>query len=177
MDVRAIFGLSAAMSLVSSLVAARLFLWPWLRERSREQALAGLIAPHMFLRFIGMSFLVVGVVSPSLPAGFAVPAAWGDFVAGVLAIVATLALSSGARWALGAAWVFNVWGAADLLLAFYLGPHLQIRPETLGAAFFLPTAIVPPLLVSHFLTFGVLARRKAASAAHSAFDKTLGVAS
>jgi hypothetical protein len=26
------------------------------------------------------------------------------------------------------------------------GPHLQLDPGTLGAAFFIPTAIVPPLL-------------------------------
>ena len=46
----------------------------------------------MFFRFIGLSFLVPGVVSPSLPAGFAIPAAYGDFIAGILAIVATIAL-------------------------------------------------------------------------------------
>ncbi len=52
-----------------------------------------------------------------------------------------------------------VWGAADLLFAFYQGPHARIRPEMLGAAFYLPTAIVPPLLVTHFLIFGLLIRR------------------
>jgi hypothetical protein len=45
--------------------------------------------------------LVPGVVSPLLPLGFAIPAAYGDFIAGILAIVATIALvnrtSSSAR--------------------------------------------------------------------------------
>ncbi len=164
MDIRAVFGISILMSLVSCVIVARLYIWPWLRAREREHALAALIVPHMFLRFIGLSFLVVGVVSPSLPAGFAVPAAYGDFVAGILAIIATAALARGFSWATAAVWVFNVWGAADLLLAFYEGPHLRIQPTDLGAAFFIPTAIVPPLLVTHFLVFGVLLRRRAPAA-------------
>ncbi len=162
MSVRAIFALSVLMSMVSSVLIAKLYAWPWLRTKDREQALVALIAPHMFLRFIGLSFLVAGVVSPSLPAGFAIDAAYGDFLAGILAIVATVALSARASWAIAAAWVFNLWGTADLLLAFYNGPHFRLNPESLGAAFFIPTAIVPPLLVTHFLIFKVLAegRRK-----------------
>lgn len=158
MNILAIFGLSALMSLISSAVAAKIYVWPWLRLRERNQALAVLVAPHLFLRFIGLSLLVVGVVSPILPASFAVPAAWGDFIAGILAIIATIALSRRAAWAIPAVWVFNVWGAADFLFAFYQGPHVGIHPEALGAAFFLPTAIVPVLLVTHFLIFGLLLR-------------------
>jgi hypothetical protein len=115
----------------------------------------------MFLRFIGLSFLVPGVVSPALPRAFAAPAAYGDFVAGILAIFATIALAKNVSWAIGAVWVFNIWGAADLLFAFYEGPHAGIHPETLGAAFYLVTAIVPLLLVTHFLIFGLLLRSKA----------------
>jgi hypothetical protein len=160
MDVLAILGLGALMSLVSSAVIAGLYVWPWLRARGRDQALVPLVAPHMFLRFIGLSFLVPGVVSPALPAAFAVPAAYGDFVAGILAIIATIALAKHVPWALAAVWVFNVWGAADLLFAFYQGPHAGIDPATLGAAFYIPTAIVPPLLVTHFLIFRLLMRKE-----------------
>ena len=120
MDVRVIFAFSALMSFVSCAVIAKLYVWPWLRARDRDQALVSLVAPHMFLRFLGLSFLVPGVVSPALPAAFAVPAAYGDFVAWILAIVATIALAKHASWVIPAVWVFNVWGAADLLFAFYL---------------------------------------------------------
>ena len=158
MDPRAIFGISILMSLVSSTVIAKLYVWPWLKAKQRDQALTALVAPHMFLRFLGLSFLVTGVVAPSLPAGFAVPTAWGDFIAGILAIIATIGLSRRASWAIPAVWVFSVWGAADLLLAFYNGPRFQLQPGALGAAFYLPTAIVPLLLVSHVLAFRLLLR-------------------
>jgi len=155
-----VFGISAGMSLVSSVVIALLFVWPWLRKRDRNLALESLITPHMFLRFIGLSFLVPGVVSPTLPAAFADPAAYGDFIAGILAIISVIALAKRASWRIPIVWVFNIWGAADLLFAIYQGPHLGIHPDSLGAAFFIPTAIVPPLLITHFLIFGLLMQRK-----------------
>ena len=158
MDVRLLFGLSALMSLVSSAVVAQLYLWPRLRNKERRDALLLLIAPHLFFRFIGLSFLIPGVVSQPLPAAFATPAAYGDLVAGILAIIATVALWTRASMALSIAWIFNVWGAADLLFAIYQGQRLAIPPGAFGATFYIPTAIVPPLLVTHFLIFRLLAR-------------------
>ncbi len=120
------------------------------------------MAPHMFLRFIGLSFLVPGVVSPLLPAGFAIPAAYGDFIAGILAVVATLALVNRTSWAAKSVWLFNIWGAADLLFAFYQGRQVGLQPGMLGSAFFIVTALVPPLLVTHILIFRFLVRSQAA---------------
>jgi hypothetical protein len=160
MKVFAIFGISTLMSLVSSGMIATLYVWPRLRIMNRERALLALVAPHLFLRFIGLSFLVPGVVSPSLPTAFSLPAAYGDFVAGLLAITATVALSRRASWATALVWLFNIWGAADLLFAIYQGLRVQIDPGELGAAFFIPTAVVPALLVTHVLIFRLLVRRK-----------------
>jgi hypothetical protein len=157
MDVRAVFGINVAMSLIASSIAAKLFVWPRLRTMGQSRALTAMVAPHMFLRFIGLSFLVPGVVSTSLPAAFAVPAAYGDFVAGVLAMVATVALVRQLPLAGAAVWLFNVWGATDLLLAFYHGQRAQLDPGSLGAAYFIVTAAVPVLLVMHFLIFALLA--------------------
>ena len=158
MNAFALFGVSILASFVSSLVAARSFAWPRLENTDRNRALTLLVAPHMFLRFIGLSFLVPGVVSPLLPTGFAIPAAYGDFVAGILAIVATMALVNRTSWAAQSVWLFNLWGSADLLFAFYQGRQVGIQPGMLGAAFFIVTALVPPLLVTHVLIFRLLVR-------------------
>lgn len=160
MNALAIFGVSTLASFVSSAVAARLLVWPRLQNLEPNRALTALVAPHMFLRFIGLSFLVPGVVSPLLPAGFAVPAAYGDSIAGVLSIVTTIALVNRTSWAKMSVWLFNLWGAADFLFAFYQGPHVGLQPGMLGAAFYPVTAIVPPLLVTHGLIFLLLARRQ-----------------
>src|SRR5262245_17560820 len=40
---------------------------------------------------------------------------------------------------------------------FYQGARVQLEPGALGAAFFIVTVIVPPLLVTHALIFWILA--------------------
>jgi hypothetical protein len=102
MNALALFGTSILASFVSSTGATQLFVWPRLQKADPNRALTLLVAPHMFFRLFGLSFLVPGVVSPLLPAGFAMPAAYGDFIAGVLAIVATIALVTAQRGPPGA---------------------------------------------------------------------------
>jgi len=99
-----------------------------------------------------------GVVSPSLPTAFAAPAAYGDLVAARLAIAASTALSKRAPLAMLFVWLFNVWGATDLLFAFYQAIRIQLDARMLGAAFFIPTVVVPRLLVAHGLIFWLLVR-------------------
>ena len=158
MDVGALLGLSVLLSFCAFGIVTILYILPRLRGMDREDAIAALVVPHSF-RFIGLSFLVPGVVSPSLPPAFSMPAAYGDLVAAILAMIAVLALSIRAFWAISIVWVFNVWGVVDLLYAFYQGQiGIGIGPGLLGAAFFIPTVAVPPLLVTHGLIFWLLLR-------------------
>jgi hypothetical protein len=66
MNSQALFGLSVLMSFVAFSLVTQLYIWPRLRILERNDALIPLAVPHTF-RFIGLSFLVPGVVSPSLP--------------------------------------------------------------------------------------------------------------
>jgi len=158
--IQPLFGLSVLMSFVAFALVTKLYIWPRLETLERDEALVPLLLPHTF-RFIGLSFLVPGVVSPSLPSAFAAPAAYGDLAAAILAVVATVALSMRTSLAIFLVWLFNVWGAADLLFAFYQALFgVQLDARMLGAAFFIPTAIVPPLLIIHGLIFWLLLRPK-----------------
>ena len=83
------FFTSIAFSLIAwSIVAAR-YIWPKLRNRDRAEALRPLLILHSF-RFMGLAFLVPGVVSPDLPSSFARAAAYGDLVAAILALLALI---------------------------------------------------------------------------------------
>ena len=159
MPVQAVFGLSVLLSLVAWGIVATLYVAPKLRVKSQEDALLPLVIPHLF-RFIGLSFLVPGVVSSSLSPAFAAPAAYGDLVATILAIFATFGLAAHASWAIGVVWLLNVWGTGDLLYAFYTGfTSFGGDPGVLGAAFFIPTLVVPLLLMTHGMMFWLLLRR------------------
>lgn len=154
MDPVVIFPLQFGFSLAVYSLLARWFLAPWLDAKPKHEALVVLILPHVF-RHIGMSFFVPGVVAEPLPAAFAGPAAYGDLLSAVLAVLAIAALRNGWQPALVLVWVFNTVGFADLLNAIYQGLRLGLL-EQLGAAWYIPTFLVPALLVTHIMVFGRL---------------------
>ncbi len=153
MYMQLLFGISVAFGFVAWAVVTALYIWPELQARSRIEALRPLLTLHGF-RFIGLSFLVPGVVSPDLPVAFARDAAYGDIVAAILALLALTALRS--RLGIALVWIFNIWGSLDLLNAFYVANGAGLLAGQLGAAYFIPTVIVPLLLITHGLVFRVL---------------------
>jgi hypothetical protein len=155
MSPQVIFGISVLLAvIVWGMIGAR-YIWPALRDRPRAEALRPLLLLHAF-RFVGLVFLVPGVVSPDLPAAFAQPAAYGDLATCMLALLAIALLGRGLGTII--VWVFNIVGSVDLLNAFYQGDRLGVgmTPGLQGAAYFIPTVLVPLLLVTHALVFRIL---------------------
>ena len=155
------FFVSIAFSFVAWGIVTARYIWPELRVRQRAEALEPLFILHCF-RFIGLAVLVPGVVSPELPPAFAHSAAYGDIVAVILALLALLLLRRPAGVAV--AWIFSLWGSADLLNSFYQGWHAGLLAGQLGAAFFIPTFAVPLLLITHGLVFRILLQHQPESA-------------
>ncbi len=162
----ALFGISAAFGLTVWGVVARQYIWPALRERPSPENLRPILLLHGF-RFLGLAFVVPGVVSSGLPAAFAQPVAYGDLVSALLALLALAAL--GTRAGTTVAWVFNTFGTLDLLFAFYqgIGISLPDNQGLLGAGYFILTAYVPLLLITHGLAFRMLLQTKAAGLSRS----------
>jgi hypothetical protein len=154
------FFASIAFSIVAWGIVTARWIWPELRLRSRAEALRPLLILHSF-RFIGLAFLVPGVVSHDLPPAFAHPAAYGDLIAAAFALLSLLSLQRAGGVVI--AWIFNLWGAADLLNAFYQANHAGLLPGQLGAAYFIPTLLVPLLLITHGLAFRILLQHRSES--------------
>ena len=148
-----LFFLSIAFSLIAWGIVTARYIWPELRLRERAEALRPLLILHTF-RFIGLAFLVPGVVSPDLPSAFARSAAYGDVIAATLALLSLLSLPRATG--IFIAWIFNLWGSADLLNAFYQANHAGLLAGQLGATYFIPTVVVPLLLITHGLAFRIL---------------------
>jgi len=151
-----IFGLQFALSLVVGALLARWHVWPRLAALPTRRALPPLLFVHA-TRYIGLVFLVPTVVPPGVPAAFAVPAAYGDLLAAVLALLALLALRGEWPGAIALCWLFNLVGTADLLYAVAQGVRLDVQ---LGAAYFIPILVVPVLFVIHAMIFALLRRRR-----------------
>lgn len=154
MDVQAIFALQFFMSFVVWGSLAYWLLAPWLEKKSVNEALFFLTVPHAF-RHIGMVFLIPGVVARPLPEAFAAPAAYGDLLTGVLAFLALVALRNSWSVARLSVWLFNIVGTIDLMNAL---PQTNAVPD-FGAAWYVPTMLVPLLLVTHAMIFFRLFRK------------------
>jgi hypothetical protein len=147
------FFMSIALSFIAWGIITARYIWPELRLRQRAEALQPLLLLHSF-RFIGLAFLVPGVVSPDLPPAFAQSAAYGDVIASILALLALISLPGAAGIII--TWIFSLWGTADLLNAFYQANHAGLIAGQLGATYFIPTFVVPILLITHGLAFRIL---------------------
>jgi hypothetical protein len=148
---------SISMGLLTYSLIARWYLVPWMDGRSRVEALTPILLLHG-LRYVGLAFLIPGVTAAPLNPEFAIPAAYGDLIAAVLALAAILLLRQGLPGALSLVWVFNIWGTLDLLNALYKG--FRLTPDgDLGATYFVPAVIVPALLVTHLLVFRTLLKK------------------
>jgi hypothetical protein len=143
---------------VAWLLCFRTYILPRLRSMDRVQAHRAIATLHSF-RFFGLVFLLPGVVGANLPAGFAPAAAYGDFAAGLLAILALLTVRIRPLF-----WIFvvafNLVGAGDLLLDYWhaVRDGLPDQAGALGAAYAIPVLYVPLLMITHGFALYGLAR-------------------
>jgi len=87
-----IFLIDMTLGYLASALCIGTYVWPRLKGMDRLEAQRAIATLHSF-RFFGLVFLLPGFVGPNLPHAFAAPAAYGDFAAGVLAILALLTVA------------------------------------------------------------------------------------
>jgi len=154
----AIFLIDMALGYLASALCIAAYVWPRLRAMDRLEAQRAIATLHSF-RFFGLVFLLPGFVGPSLPHAFAAPAAYGDFAAGVLAILALLTVR--VRWLFWPLVVaFNLVGLTDLVLdtATAIRIDLPSAAGQLGAAYAIPMLYVPTLFWTHLIALWLLLR-------------------
>jgi hypothetical protein len=152
-----LFQIHLVSGYVAWLLVSGAYVLPWLKAMDRVQAHRAIAALHGF-RFFGLVFVLPGVVGP-LPAGFAVPAAYGDFATGVLALLAFATVRVRPLFWLFVA-AFNLVGIADLLVDYANAVRLGLPAVAgaLGAAYAIPILYVPILMITHVAALWWLAR-------------------
>jgi hypothetical protein len=151
-----ILTINLALSTFVFWVAAKLYVLPKLKDYEPRTILLPILLLHS-MRHLGLMFLASGATYPGIPPQFTHPAAFGDLLAAVLAIIAIPAVATRARSAKLLVWLFNIEGSLDLIVAITLATVHGVSPF-MGAAYWIPAFWVPALLVTHYLTFLVLLR-------------------
>src|SRR6266481_644454 len=139
-------------------VAARLYLLPLVPRVRPQLILVPILLLHS-MRHLGLMFLTRGATFPGMPLQFAYPAAFGDLITAVLAFAAIPFVLRSSGFAKPAVWVFNIFGTIDLLVAIILAT-IYNAPVAMGPSYSIPAFWVPLLLVTHYVTFLVLLRRR-----------------
>ena len=158
-----IFRIHLIFGYVAWLLFFGAYVMPKLRSVGWVDAQRAIATLHSF-RFFGLVFILPGVVG-TLPASFARTAAYGDFVTGVLAIIALLTVRI--PWLFRVFVVaFNIAGAADILIDYYHATvqGLPFAAGQLGAAYVIPVLYVPVLMITHGIAFYLLLRPQRATA-------------
>lgn len=154
METVEIFGVQFVLSVIAFTLIAKWYVTPWLSEKPMQVAIGILILPHAF-RHVGLTFLTPTVVSEAMPSTFAIAAGYGDFASGLLAIMALVALHKNWASAIVLVWTFSLVGSVDLLNALR---QVDAVPH-FGAAWYIPTFLVPLLIVTHVMVFARLVKR------------------
>ena len=106
-------------------IAAKLYLLPMLPRLDPRSVVIPILLLHA-LRHLGLMFLASGAVFPGLPEQFAKPAAYGDLLTAILALVALCAVvRRAARGRLSAC--STSWGRSISLTRFCLPPFTTRR--------------------------------------------------
>jgi len=158
MPIEFILPTSMTLAFVGYGLVARWYLMPRLARLPLAKAVEPLLLFHSF-RFIGLAFLIPGVTATPLDSRFSAPAAYGDLAAALLALLAILAFRKDWRTAILILWIFNLEGTLDLINAVARGIRYT-EDGDLGATYFIPAVIVPALLVSHWMIFTLLMKRR-----------------
>jgi hypothetical protein len=153
MSPETLFRIHLVLGYVAWLLCFSVYIWPKLKTMDRIEAHRAIATLHSF-RFFGLVFVLPGVVSPNLPAGFATFAAYGDFATGVLAMLALLTVRVRPLFWLFVV-AFNFVGAADIIIDYYHANQVDLPALAgeLGAAYMIPIIYVPVLMITHVAAF------------------------
>jgi hypothetical protein len=156
-----VFPVHLVLGYVAWLLCFSVYVWPRLRAANWFDAQRAIATLHSF-RFFGLVFILPGVVGSDLPPGFATFAAYGDFAAGVLAMLALLTARKHSLFRFFVV-AFNLVGATDIIVDYYhaIQAGLPAMPGQLGAAYAIPIIYVPLLMITHAVAFYFLLRKPA----------------
>src|SRR5499427_5508905 len=160
MSPETIFRIQLVLGYVAWLLCFGAYVLPRLASMDRVDAHRAIATLHSF-RFFGLVFILPGVVGADLPAGFASSAAYGDFAAGVLAMLALLTVRIRPLFWLFVV-AFNLVGTIDLVLDYYHATRVGLPAIAgqMGAAYAIPVIYVPLLMITHVAAFYLLVRRQ-----------------
>lgn len=161
MSAFSVLTIQSTLSLVAFTLIARWHVAPRLTELAREDALVPLLWVQVF-RYAPLTLYAPGQVDPRIPADVAATVGLGDLGAGLVALVALLAVKRRIRGAIALVWVFTAVGIGDLVFATIKAVGAQMYAFAMGWNWYILNFYVPMLIVGHVMIVRLLTRTRSA---------------
>lgn len=158
-----LFGFQSTFSLIVFTLIAKWYVAPRLTHKPLADALIPLLLVHLF-RYTPLTLLVPGQVAANVPRDVAASIAYGDLVAAIFALLATLLLRYRKPGAVLVTWLFTIVGIADIVMAIVHGMGSHLYEYALGFNWYILNFYVPALIVTHVMIVARLLRRRPTAA-------------
>ncbi|MEQ8471756.1 MAG: hypothetical protein RIC35_11245 [Marinoscillum sp.] len=155
MDPLIVLGVQCSFSMIVFFLIIKWYIIPRITKAARLDILAILLLVNVF-RYLPLSLFMPGQVSVDFPSYLKEIVAHGDFLAGLLALIAVVLLKSKKKFALKFTWVFSVVSIIDMAVVLTLALSEKVYQLPLGANYFTVSVYVPLLIVIQVVILKIL---------------------
>ena len=128
---------------------------PRINKNNKFDILALLLLINVF-RYLPLSLFMPGQVSDDFPLYLKEIVAHGDFLSGILALIALLLLKSKKKSAVAFTWLFSIVSIVDMIVVLSLAMSEKVYLLPLGTNYFTVSVYVPMLIVVQALICKIL---------------------
>lgn len=150
-----ILNMQATAGLIVFVLAFKWYVFPRLANLSIYDALVPMVLIHG-LRYLGMVFMVDTQVYDDFPDDLALTVGLWDYSTAILAIITAIALRNKWKFAIPLAWIFNIVGTTDLIVAFPQVFGIEFYNYDIGTMWWAFTTIGIVNVITHVYIFNRL---------------------
>ena len=155
MDSLVVLGVQCTFSMLVFFLIIKWYVIPKITKETKFDILALLLLVNAF-RYLPLSLFMPGQVSADFPPYLKEIVAHGDFLSGILALIALILLKSNKKSAIKFTWLFSVVSIVDMMVVLTLAMTEKVYELPLGANYFTVSVYVPMLIVIQVVILKIL---------------------
>ncbi len=158
MDSLIVLGIQCTFSMLVFFLIIKWYVIPKITKETKFDILALLLLINVF-RYLPLSLFMPGQVSADFPPYLKEIVAHGDFLSGILALIALLLLKSKKKSAITFIWLFSVVSIIDMVVVLTLAMGEKVYQLPLGVNYFTVSVYVPMLVVIQIVILKILTHK------------------
>lgn len=158
MDALVVLGVQCTFSMIVFFLVLKWYVIPRITKDTKFDILAILLLVNVF-RYLPLSLFMPGQVASEFPPYLKELIAHGDFLSGILALVALILLKSNKKSAITFAWIFSIVSIIDIVVVMSLAMYEKVYELPLGANYFTVSVYVPMLITIQVLILKILTHK------------------